>query len=112
MEKKIKFNLQDICECKHSYGSHIGLKRWPEGTPIPQAGSCNSCLCKKFVLKIEKSIETTNKKECPKCDSKDILETRSWLGEGSSKPYQPIHFDKKHPFYLCKVCHSYFLYKE
>lgn len=102
----------EVCKCNHLYGNHAGLKRWPEGTSIPRLRSCNSCICQKFELKIDRSIEITNKKECPKCGSNDIFETRSWVGEGSGKPYQPYHLGKKYHFYQCRVCNSWFLYKD
>jgi len=46
MKQKSKHQLDDLCnQCGHSYGAHAGFKIWPEGTPIPQAGSCTSCGC-------------------------------------------------------------------
>lgn len=55
-------------------------------------------------------METTNKKECPKCHSKKVAETRSGVGSDKgdgSYTFNPL----SEVFYKCKDCHELFSYK-
>lgn len=55
-------------------------------------------------------MEVTDKKECPKCHSKDVFETRS--GIGSDKGDGSYTFDPMSEIICeCKECHKQFFYK-
>ncbi len=56
-------------------------------------------------------METVNKKECPKCHSKNVFETHS--GVGSDKENGSYTFDPRSEFFCkCKDCHELFSYKK
>ncbi len=55
-------------------------------------------------------MEVTDRKECPKCHSKDVLETRSGIGSdkgGGSYTFNPM----SEIICECKECHEKFFYK-
>lgn len=55
-------------------------------------------------------MEATDKKECPKCHSNDVFETRS--GIGSDKGNGSYTFDPMSEIiYECRKCHEWFFYK-
>lgn len=56
-------------------------------------------------------VKKVEKKECPKCGSDNILETRSWAGEGGHEPYKPYKLEKKYLHYLCNNCKYWFFAK-
>ncbi len=56
-------------------------------------------------------METTNKKECPKCRSKEVVETRSGVGSDKgdgSYTFSPL----SEVFCKCKNCGELFSYKK
>lgn len=56
-------------------------------------------------------METTNKKECPKCESKRVTETRS--GTGTDKGNGSYTFDPlSEIFCRCEDCQELFSYKK
>lgn len=56
-------------------------------------------------------MKTTNKKECPKCHSKKVIETRNGVGldrGDGSYSLDPLG----EVFYQCEDCHEPFSYKK
>lgn len=56
-------------------------------------------------------METANKKECPKCHSKKVFETRSGVGSDNgdgSYTFDPL----SEIFYRCEKCQELFFYKK
>ena len=55
-------------------------------------------------------MEITNKKECPKCHNKRVVETQSGIGsdkEDGSYTFHPL----SEVFYKCEDCRELFSYK-
>lgn len=54
-------------------------------------------------------MERTNQKECPKCKSRNIIDSGSRIGDMSKiEPGRPIP-DANHPIYECKDCGELFI---
>ncbi len=57
-------------------------------------------------------METTDKKECPKCKNNNIVNTGKQVSDDKNNPSYPHFPESIYPIYRCRGCGEVFIFIE